>query len=75
MSVGKTMATNRRARFDFEILETVEAGLVLTGTEIKAINDLLVSSDKARRAKLTDCAVIIGLRIGDFDDALHEAPD
>ena len=39
MSVGKTMATNRRARFDFEILETVEAGLVLTGTEIKAIRE------------------------------------
>lgn len=39
MAVGKTVATNRRARFNFEILETVEAGLVLTGTEIKAIRE------------------------------------
>ena len=39
MTDGKTVATNRRARFDYEILETVEAGLVLTGTEIKAIRE------------------------------------
>lgn len=36
---GKTLATNRRARFDYDILDTVEAGLVLTGTEIKAIRE------------------------------------
>jgi len=28
---------NRRARFDYEILETIEAGIILTGTEAKAI--------------------------------------
>lgn len=28
---------NKRARFDYEILETYTAGLVLTGTEIKSI--------------------------------------
>ena len=39
MSAGKTVAANRKARFDYEILETVEAGLVLTGTEIKAIRE------------------------------------
>lgn len=32
----KTVASNRRARFDYEILETVEAGLVLTGPEVKS---------------------------------------
>lgn len=30
------MAQNRRARFDFEILETLEAGLMLTGPEVKS---------------------------------------
>jgi SsrA-binding protein len=29
--------TNKKARFDFEILETFEAGLVLAGHEVKAI--------------------------------------
>lgn len=33
----KTYAENRRARFDFEILETFEAGIELIGTEVKAI--------------------------------------
>lgn len=28
---------NKRARFDFEIIETYSAGIVLTGTEIKSI--------------------------------------
>jgi SsrA-binding protein len=28
---------NRRARHDFEVLETVEAGLALTGTEVKSL--------------------------------------
>lgn len=32
----KTVATNRRARFDYEILDTVEAGIVLTGQEAKS---------------------------------------
>ena len=32
-----TAATNRRAFFNYEILERVEAGLVLTGTEIKSV--------------------------------------
>lgn len=28
---------NRKAKYDYEILETIEAGIVLTGTEIKSI--------------------------------------
>ncbi len=32
----KIVAQNRRARFDYEILDTVEAGLVLTGQEVKS---------------------------------------
>lgn len=30
------VAKNRRARFDYDILETLEAGLVLTGAEVKS---------------------------------------
>jgi len=33
----KTIASNRRAFFDYEILDRYEAGLVLTGTEIKSV--------------------------------------
>lgn len=34
---GKLVAQNRKARFDYTILDTVEAGIVLKGTEIKSI--------------------------------------
>jgi len=33
----KIVAENRRARFHFEILDDFEAGLVLTGTEVKSL--------------------------------------
>ena len=35
----KTITVNRRARHEYDILESVEGGLVLTGTEIKSIRD------------------------------------
>lgn len=35
--VTGTVAENRRARFDYEILDTLEAGIVLTGTEVKSL--------------------------------------
>jgi SsrA-binding protein len=33
------VATNRRARFEYEILDTWEAGIVLTGPEVKSLRD------------------------------------
>jgi SsrA-binding protein len=35
----KTVATNRKARHQYEILETFEAGLVLQGTEVKSLRE------------------------------------
>lgn len=45
------IARNKRARHDYEILDTWEAGLVLTGTEVKALRD--------GRANLTDAFGVI----------------
>jgi SsrA-binding protein len=48
MSAGeKTVSSNRRAGFDYHILRTLEAGLSLTGTEIKSIRDGHVSIREA----------------------------
>ena len=33
------VAENRRARFDYEILDTLEAGIMLTGTEVKSLRN------------------------------------
>jgi len=35
----KVVAENRRARFDFYIEDSVEAGIMLTGTEVKALRE------------------------------------
>jgi SsrA-binding protein len=45
------IARNKRARHDYEILETWEAGLVLTGTEVKSLRD--------GRAQITDAYGVV----------------
>ena len=35
----RLIANNKKARHDYEILDTFEAGLVLTGTEVKALRE------------------------------------
>jgi SsrA-binding protein len=37
--MGETVAVNRKARHDYTIEDTLEAGLMLTGTEIKSVRD------------------------------------
>jgi SsrA-binding protein len=37
--MGKTVAQNRKARHDYSIEETLEAGIALTGTEIKSVRE------------------------------------
>ncbi|MDD3515463.1 MAG: SsrA-binding protein, partial [Synergistaceae bacterium] len=39
----KVLAVNRAARFNYEILETFEAGLVLQGSEVKSIREGRIS--------------------------------
>lgn len=36
---SRPVATNRRARFDYEILETLEAGIQLYGPEVKSLRE------------------------------------
>lgn len=40
-------ATNRKARFNYQILETFEAGIVLSGFEVKAIRNNKANIDNA----------------------------
>ncbi len=48
---GQVIIDNRRARHEYEILETLEAGLELTGTEVKSI--------RAGKANLQDAFILI----------------
>lgn len=65
----QTVAVNRRARHEFHVEETLEAGLVLTGSEIKSI--------RAGRANLAEAyariehgeAWLIGAHIAPYEQA------
>ncbi|MCR4405716.1 MAG: SsrA-binding protein SmpB [Anaerolineae bacterium] len=51
MSSERTVATNRKARHDYHIVESFEVGIVLTGSEIKSI--------RAGRVNLRDSYAIV----------------
>jgi len=57
----KLVAQNKKARHDYEVLDTYEAGLVLTGTEVKSL--------RAGRASLVDAYA----QIRDGEAWLHGA--
>jgi SsrA-binding protein len=38
-SGDRRVATNRRARFDYDLLETIECGIVLQGSEVKSLRE------------------------------------
>jgi len=73
----KIIATNRKARHDYEILETYEAGLVLRGTEVKSLRDGLVNFKDSYAAINGNEAWLIGCHIAPYHhgtDANHD-PD
>ncbi len=63
----QTIALNRRARHEFTITETFEAGLVLTGTEIKSIRAGKVNLADAYARIEHDEAWLIGAHIAPFE--------
>ena len=46
-SVNATVADNRRARYEYHLEDKFEAGLVLTGTEVKSLRRGLCSINEA----------------------------
>jgi SsrA-binding protein len=65
----QTVALNRRARHEFSIEDTFEAGLVLTGTEIKSIRTGKVQLANAYARIERDEAWLIGAHIAPFEQA------
>lgn len=61
------MANNKKARFDFFIEDIFEAGIVLTGTEIKSIRQGKVSINESY-AKVRDGEIfILGMNISPYE--------
>jgi len=71
----KNIATNRRARFNYEITDTYEAGIVLLGSEVKSLRagqaDLKDSYASVRGGEMW----LVGMRISPYEyarDGGHE---
>ena len=67
MGEEKTVAQNRRARHEYSIEDSFEAGIVLTGTEIKSIRAGKVSLAEAYARIDKDEAWLIGANISPWD--------
>jgi SsrA-binding protein len=63
----QTIALNRRARHEYTITETFEAGIVLTGTEIKSVRAHKVSLAEAYARIERGEAWLIGANIAPFE--------
>ena len=62
----KLIAENRRARFDYELLDRFEAGIVLVGTEVKSLREGRVTLGQAYADVRGTEAWLIGAEIAEY---------
>lgn len=67
-----TFASHKKARFDYDILETLEAGLVLTGPEVKAVRHGSAKLDGSFVIIRGNQATIVNMHIGPYRYARRE---
>jgi SsrA-binding protein len=71
----KLIADNRRARHDYHLLERMETGVVLTGTEVKSLREGRASLAQAY-AEVRDGELwLVGLHISPYEQASLGAHD
>lgn len=63
----KVIANNKKARHEYFVDEVYEAGLVLTGTEIKSIRNGRVSIKEAYAKIINGEALILGMNISPYE--------
>lgn len=63
----KIVAENPKARYDFQIVETIEAGLVLTGTEVKSLRQGKATIREAYVRMDGGEAFILGMNIATYE--------
>ncbi len=66
LTVNATIAENRRARYDYFIEETLEAGIVLTGTELKSLRHGQCSLNEAHAGPKFGEMFLMGAHIPEY---------
>lgn len=70
--VQRDLASNRKARHDYEILETLEAGIELTGTEVKAARSGKVQLKDSHVEFREGQAYLVGAHISPYSHGNRE---
>lgn len=72
----KVVATNRQARRDYDILDTIEVGIVLRGSEVKSLREAKVQLSDSY-ARFDDAELyLVGLHIAPWQTAAaHDLPE
>src|SRR5258707_12975049 len=65
----KLVAENRKARHRFEILDTLECGVQLTGSEVKSLRDGKLSLDEAYARVKGNEVWLVGADIAEYPQA------
>jgi SsrA-binding protein len=65
----KVVATHRRARFDYAVEDTFEAGVALMGSEVKSLRAGNVNLSDAYAQPRGDELVLVNCRIGEYKEA------
>ena len=65
----KVIAQNRKARHDYHVIETLECGIVLTGSEVKSLRNGLLSMEEAYGRVKDDEVWLMGCNIQEYSFA------
>ena len=71
----KIIATNRKAKFEYFLLDTYEAGISLMGSEIKSIRDRQISIAEAYVQTDGEQAWLLNAHIAPYDPASRQNHD
>lgn len=72
----KVVATNRSARHDYTILDTVECGVVLRGSEVKSLRDAQVQIKESHARFENGEAWLVGMHIAPHaSTGAHDLPE
>ena len=69
---GKTFARNKKALHDFDIEETYEAGIVLTGPEVKSVREGRANLKESYARVRNGEVFLIGAHISPYANATHQ---
>lgn len=75
MAGEKIVCTNKKARFDYEIDEKYEAGMVLTGTEVKSLRNGKANLKDGYARVIKGEVYLIGCHISPYEMGTHTNHD